>query len=170
MKSKKNIVLIGMMGSGKSTIGIILSKKLKRKFIDIDVKVQETEGMTISEIFKKYGEDYFRKIEEKISLKYLNVENSIVSLGGGGFTNLLIRKRCQKTSLSFWLNWKNETIIARIYKSKKRPLVMKLKKEEINNLIKERSKIYELSDYKINCDKLDKVEIINKILDIYENK
>ena len=139
MKSKKNIVLIGMMGSGKSTIGIILSKKLKRKFIDIDVKVQETEGMTIS-------------------------------LGGGGFTNLLIRKRCQKTSLSFWLNWKNETIIARIYKSKKRPLVMKLKKEEINNLIKERSKVYELSDHKINCDKLDKDQIINKIIDIYENK
>ncbi len=114
MKSKKNIVLIGMMGSGKSTIGIILSKKLKRKFIDIDVKVQETEGMTISEIFKKYGEDYFRK--------------------------------------------------------KKRPLVMKLKKEEINNLIKERSKVYELSDHKINCDKLDKDQIINKIIDIYENK
>lgn len=170
MKSKKNIVLIGMMGSGKSSIGKILSKKLNISFIDIDRKIEEVESLSISDIFKKNGENYFRKIEEKISLKYLKSENNIISLGGGGFINLSIRKFCQKTCLSFWLNWKNETIIARIYKSKKRPLVMKLKKEEINNLIKERSKVYELSDHKINCDKLDKDQIINKIIDIYENK
>ena len=170
MKSKKNIVLIGMMGSGKSTIGKILSKKLNINFIDIDRKIEEVESLSISDIFKKKGENYFRKIEEKISLKYLKSGNNVISLGGGGFINSLIRKLCQKTSLTFWLNWKNEIIIKRIYKSKKRPLVMNLTKDNINNLIKERSKIYELSDYKINCDKLDKDQIINKILDIYENK
>ena len=170
MKSKKNIVLIGMMGSGKSTIGKILSKKLNISFIDIDRKIEEVESLSISDIFKKNGENYFRKIEEKISLKYLRSENNVISLGGGGFINSSIRKFCQKTSLSFWLNWKNETIIKRIYKSKKRPVVMNLTRDKINSLIKERSKVYELSDYKINCDKLDKVQIINKILDIYENK
>ncbi len=170
MKSKKNIVLIGMMGSGKSSIGKILSKKLNISFVDIDRKIEEVESLSISDIFKKNGENYFRKIEEKISLKYLNSENNVISLGGGGFINSSIRKFCQKTCLSFWLNWKNETIIKRIYKSKKRPVVMNLTKDKIISLIKERSKIYELSDYKINCDKLDKVQIINKILDIYENK
>ena len=159
-----------MMGSGKSTIGKILSKKLNINFIDIDRKIEEVESLSISDIFKKKGENYFRKIEEKISLKYLKSGNNVISLGGGGFINSLIRKLCQKTSLTFWLNWKNEIIIKRIYKSKKRPLVMNLTKDNINNLIKERSKIYELSDYKINCDKLDKDQIINKILDIYENK
>ena len=170
MKSKKNIVLIGMMGSGKTSIGKILSKKLNTSFIDIDRKIEEVESLSISDIFRKNGENYFRKIEEKISLKYLKSENNVISLGGGGFINSSIRRFCQKTCLSFWLNWKNETIIKRIYKSKKRPIVMNLTKDKINNLIKERSKIYGLSNYKINCDKLDKVQIINKILDIYENK
>ena len=170
MKSNKNIVLIGMMGSGKSSIGKILSKKLKLTYVDIDNKIEESEDLKISEIFKKYGENYFRKIEEKISLKYLSSENSIISLGGGGFLNTSIRKICEKNCFTFWLDWKNETIIKRIYKSKKRPLAINLNKGQINNLIKERSKFYRLSDYKINCDKLDKAEIINKILDIYENK
>ena len=170
MKSNKNIVLIGMMGSGKSSIGKILSKKLNFTFIDIDQKIEEFENSKISEIFKKNGENYFRKIEEKISLKFLTSENSIISLGGGGFINVSIRKMCEKNCLSFWLNWKNETIIKRIYKSKKRPLVMKLTKTQITNLIKERSKIYCLSNHRVDCDKLDKTEIINKILEIYENK
>ena len=170
MKSKKNIVLIGMMGSGKSSIGKILSKKLNISFIDIDRKIEEVESLSISDIFKEKGENHFRKIEEKVSLKYLKYEKNVISLGGGGFLNSSIRKLCQRTCLSFWLNWKNETIINRIYKSKKRPMVMNLSKDKINNLIRERSKIYELSNYKINCDKLDKVQIINKILDIYENK
>lgn len=170
MKSNKNIVLIGMMGSGKTSIGKILSKKLKLTFVDIDQKIEESEGLKVSEIFKKYGEKYFRKIEEKISLKFLSLENFIISLGGGGFINASIRKMCTKNCISFWLDWKDETIINRIYKSKKRPLATRLTKGQINNLIKERSKFYSLSDHKINCDKLDKVEIINKILDIHENK
>ena len=170
MKSKKNIVLVGMMGSGKSSTGKILSKKLKFTFVDIDQKIELYENLCISEIFEKYGESYFRKIEEKISLKFLSLENLVISLGGGGFLNTPIRKMCEKNCLSFWLNWKNETIIKRIYKSKKRPLAINLNKAQINKLIKERSKFYCLSDYKINCDKLDKVEIINKILYIYENK
>ena len=77
---------------------------------------------------------------------------------------------CKKNCISFWLDWKNETIIKRIYKSKKRPLAINLTKSQINNLIKERSKFYSLSSHRINCDKLDKVEIINKIIDIYEYK
>ena len=75
MNSKKNIVLIGMMGSGKSTIGSILSKKLNKKIIDIDRMIEKSEEAQISEIFKKKGEDYFRKIEEKISIKFLNNNN-----------------------------------------------------------------------------------------------
>ena len=170
MKSKKNIVLIGMMGSGKSSIGKILSKRLNLNFIDIDRKIEEDEVTSISDIFKKNGEDYFRKIEEKISLKYLKSANSVISLGGGGFINSVIRKFCKKTSTSFWLNWNNDTIIKRIYRSKKRPLAIKLNKNQINNLINERSKIYKLSDHEIKCEKLDKVQIINKIINVYEDK
>ena len=77
MEIKKNIALIGMMGSGKSTIGNLLAKKLGAVLIDIDQKIEEVESLTISNIFKQYGENYFRKIEEKISLKFLKSENFV---------------------------------------------------------------------------------------------
>ena len=96
MESKKNIVLIGMMGSGKSLVGKIVSKKLNLDFIDIDNKIEERENRTIFDIFKKNGESYFRKIEEDLSIKYLKLENKVISLGGGGYINPNIRKKCLK--------------------------------------------------------------------------
>jgi len=169
MKSKKNIVLIGMMGSGKSLIGKILSKKLNLEFIDIDNKIEESEEKTILDIFKKKGENYFRRIEEYLSLNYLALENKIISLGGGGYINPKIRKQCIKNNISVWLNWKDETLIERIKNSKKRPMVFKLNTSEIKKLISDRSKIYNLSDYKINCDRLNKNQIVKKIIKLYEN-
>ena len=166
---KKNIVLIGMMGSGKSSIGKILSEKLKLDFIDIDTKIQEVENYTIAEIFSKRGESYFRKIEEDISISYLKLKNKIISLGGGGYINPNIRKQCIKNCISVWLNWKHETLINRIKKSKKRPLAMKLNPLEIKKLIVERSKIYNSSEFKIYCDKLEKSQIVKKIIKIYAN-
>ena len=169
MESKKNIVLVGMMGSGKSLIGKILSKELSLDFIDIDDKIEKSENRTVFDIFKKNGETYFRKIEEDMSIKYLQLENKVISLGGGGYINSNIRKKCFKNSISIWLNWKHETLINRIKNSKKRPLAIKLNSIEIKKLIIERSKIYNLSDYKINCDKLNKKEIAKKIIKIYAN-
>ena len=169
MKSKKNIVLVGMMGSGKSVIGKMLAKKVKLEFIDIDNKIEKNQKNTISEIFKKRGENYFRKIEENISITFLKLENKIISLGGGGYINSNIRKQCMNNCLSIWLNWKPEVLINRIKNNKKRPLASSLSTNEIKKLIKERSKIYNLSDHQIICDKLEKNQIVNKIIKIYEN-
>ena len=169
MKLNKNLVLVGMMGSGKSSIGKILSKKLEFEFIDTDNKIEQIEKKTISEIFKKKGEKYFRRIEEVISLKFLKLNNKVIALGGGGYINSNIRKYTLKKCISIWLDWKNETLINRIRNSKKRPLAMKLNNLELQKLIIKRSMIYNLSDYKINCDKLDKKQIIEKIINFYEN-
>jgi len=169
MKLNKNIVLVGMMGSGKSSIGKILSKKLEFEFIDTDNKIEEIEKKTISEIFKNNDEKYFRNVEEVISLKLLKLNNKVIALGGGGYINPTIRKYILNKCISVWLDWKNETLINRIKNSKKRPLAMKLNNLELHKLITKRSTIYNLSDYKINCDKLDRKQIVEKIIYLYEN-
>ena len=169
MKLNKNLVLVGMMGSGKSSIGKILSKKLQYEFIDTDNKIEHIEKKTISEIFKLNGEKYFRNIEEIISLKFLKLNNKVIALGGGGYINSNIRKYVQKKCISVWLDWKNETLINRIKNSKKRPLAIKLDNLKLKSLIIKRSAMYNLSDYRINCDKLNKKEIVEKIINLYEN-
>ena len=169
MKLYKNLVLVGMMGSGKSLIGKILSRKLNFDFIDTDSQIEEKEKIAIPEIFKINGEKYFRDVEELISLKSLELNNKVIALGGGGYINPAIRKFTLQNCISFWLNWKNETLINRIKNSKKRPLAMKLNNLELNNLIGKRSTTYNLSDYKINCDKLSKKEIVKKIIELYES-
>jgi len=168
MNSNKNLVLLGMMGSGKSSIGNLISKKLNLPFIDVDNLISESSGMSILEIFEKKGEKYFRNLEEKITLKSLKKIKSIISLGGGGFINDKIRKEVLANHSSFWLNWEESILIKRIKNSKKRPLAFKSTEQELSEIIKTRSKIYTNAQFKINCNKRTKTEIIKKIIKIYE--
>ena len=167
---KKNLVLIGMMGSGKSTIGKEISKKRSLKFQDTDQLIESHEKMKIREIFDQKGEDFFRSLEEKIVLKTLKVSGQVIALGGGSFINKKIRYEVLKNSVSFWLNWKNDVILKRIKSSKKRPKLDFLNDKDILKLINLRSKIYFKADCKINCDNLNKFQIAKKILKIYETK
>ena len=168
MNSNKNLVFLGMMGSGKSSIGDLVSKELDLPFIDIDSLIVENSGMSISEIFEKKSEDYFRGLEEKITLKALKNNKHIISLGGGGFINAKIRKEILANHFSFWLNWDETILIKRIKNSKKRPLAFKSTDQEIRTIIKDRSKIYTNAQFKINCNKLTKTVIVKKIIKIYE--
>ena len=167
---KKNLVLIGMMGSGKSTIGKEISKKSSLKFQDTDQLIESHEKMKIREIFDQKGEDFFRSLEEKIVLKNLKISGQVVALGGGSFINKNIRSEVLKNSVSFWLNWKNDVILKRIKSSKKRPKLDFLNDKDILKLINLRAKIYFKADCKINCDNLNKFQIAKKILKIYETK
>ena len=157
-----------MMGSGKSSIGSLVAKKLQLNFIDIDNEIETELGLSIKKIFETKGENYFRKFEEKITLKKLKLNPVVISLGGGAFTNRNIRKEIIKNHLSFWLNWSDEILVNRIKNSKKRPLVSNASENEIIDLIKKRSNIYSKALYKIECDSLTKKEIVKKILNIYE--
>ena len=169
MKSKENLVFLGMMGSGKSSIGILVAKKLKLNFIDIDNEIENNLGITINKIFEKKGEDYFRKIEEKITLNKLKLSSSVISLGGGAFTNKNIRKEVLTYNLSFWLNWSDRILLNRIKNSKKRPLVINSTENKLIELIKKRSSTYSKALYEIKCDNLTKNEIVDKIIKIYES-
>ena len=170
MESKENIVFLGMMGSGKTSIGILTSKKLNLQFYDIDQVIEKDLNMSISDIFEKKGEKFFRDIEEKTTLKILKKKKIIISLGGGAFINKKIRDEILKNHLSFWLNWSSKTLIQRIQNNKKRPIALKSNPSELLDLIKRRSVTYSRSKYKINCEQLSKNEIVNKIIYIYENK
>ena len=167
MESNKNLVLVGMMASGKSTIGYLLSKKLNLEFVDIDKHIENETGLKITEIFKKKGEKYFREVEEKITINFMKLPNKVVALGGGGFMNERIRRETLSKHISFWLSWNNLTLINRLKANKKRPIVKNSSEKEIKKIIEERSKFYHMSNFKINCEKLHKNEIVKKILKIY---
>ena len=101
---KKNLVLTGMMGVGKSTIGKNLAKQLSLRFVDIDKIIEKKDGLSINRIFKTKNEAYFRKLENDISLQELQKNSSVISLGGGAFLNKSIRNCVKKTAISFWLD------------------------------------------------------------------
>jgi shikimate kinase len=168
MKSKENIVFLGMMGSGKTSIGFLISKKLKLEFFDIDQIIEKELNMKISKIFETKGEKFFREIEEKITFKILKKRNVIISLGGGAFINNKIRKEILINHLSFWLKWDSKILIKRIRNSFKRPMAMKATNIELIDLINKRSNIYSKALYKVDCNNLKKNEIVNKILNLYE--
>ena len=168
MDSKKNLVLLGMMASGKSTIGVSLSKKLGFKFYDIDKIIEKEMQMTVADIFHQKSESFFRSLEEKTVLKVLQNKRSVISLGGGAFFNDKIRKEIIINHVSFWLNWSSKTLVNRIRKSAKRPIANKLTNKELINLIYKRKKIYTKARFKINCDKLSKQQILLNIQRAYE--
>ena len=168
MKSKENLVFLGMMGSGKSSIGLLIAKKLKLNFIDVDKEIEKELDLSISKIFEIKGENFFRKFEEKITLKKLKLDCAVISLGGGAFTNKNVRQEVLKNHISFWLNWDDETLLNRIKNSKKRPLAFNSTKNELIDLLKKRSNTYSKALYEIKCDGLSKSEIVKKVLRNYE--
>ena len=165
----KNLILTGMMGVGKSTIGKKLAKKLKYNFTDLDKLIEIRENLSINLIFKNKGEDYFREIERSIALQELKKKKSVIALGGGAYLDKSIRISAKKLSLSFWLDVNVDILIKRLSRTKKRPL---LYKKNIGDTIKkiylERKKTYNEADFRIKCTFLTSDEIINKILELYE--
>jgi shikimate kinase/shikimate kinase/3-dehydroquinate synthase len=167
---KKNLVLTGMMGVGKSTIGRMLAKKLKLKFIDIDRLIEKKQNSVINEIFEKKGENYFRKIEKQISLEELKKDGLVIALGGGAFVDPIIRKEVSNTSISFWLDLNPKILVTRLKNAKMRPLLKQGNLEQkINKIYSQRKKIYSESDFKIKCDSLKVEELVNRIIELYED-
>ncbi len=165
---KKSLVLTGMMGVGKSTIGRLLAKKLRFKFIDVDRLIERQEKRSIKKIFDVDGEEYFRKIEEKVTLKILKNKSSIIALGGGAFINNEIRKEIIKNCCSIWLNLSLELLIKRYKRNNKRPLLERNNLEsEVKKILQSRKKIYALANFKINCDNMNKKDVVQKILNLY---
>jgi len=167
---KKNLVLLGMMAVGKTTLGKLVAKKQGMKFVDTDLCIEKRCSMKISEIFKKKGEKFFRLEEKLETLKFLKKDNCVIALGGGAFVDKIIRNNILKNAISVWLDVNLITLNKRIKWNNKRPLLdSKNTQKKLNELYYDRKVIYKLANYKINCDNLNKNIIVKKIINFYEN-
>ena len=162
----KTIVLIGMMGSGKTSVGKELAKKLNVAFIDIDQEIEKKYQMNIPEIFQTKGESFFRKIEENVSCKLINGKPCVISIGGGGFLNKKIRSKIKINATSIWINTSLDKIYQRLKESKnKRPLLnYKNLKKSIKEIYDKRKPVYKKANYKIQIKSDNKKIIVENII------
>lgn len=163
---EQNIVFIGFMGVGKTTIGKLVAKKLYRDFVDVDVVIEEEFGMSPTEIFKTYGEKAFRDKEKEIINDLCQKKLQILSLGGGAFLQEEIRKVCLANSIVIfldlsWEQWKDR--ISLIIDS--RPVLQGKTLEEVEQLFYERQEIYTLHNSKVQTDNQNEEEVANYIVD-----
>jgi shikimate kinase len=149
----KPIVLIGMMGTGKSTIGRKLAHKLNLKFYDSDRVIEEREGLSVVDIFDFRGEDYFRQKEQDVIAEIINYGPVVLSTGGSSFTQDNVRNLIKEKAISVWLAADLETLYPRIARRNTRPeLNCDNKKEVLAQLIAEHTPYYEQADIKIDSN------------------
>ena len=168
----KNIVLVGMPASGKTTIGKLLAENLRGySFIDTDYVVETTQGLLISEIFAEKGEDYFRMLETNALKSVLARENQIISTGGGIILKEENRQLLKENSFVVYLKTDILTLCKRAEKSTARPLLNGgEQKKKIETLLNQREALYEnVSDFIVNTENKNKTEIINDIIEKYIN-
>ncbi len=126
--------------------------------------------LSIPEIFEKKGEEFFRKIEEEISLDCVKEQNLVVALGGGAFMNKKIRENTKKLCVSIWLDLNFEELFKRIKMNKRRPLLnSNNSRKDVEKIYEKRKETYALADYKVDCNLKSREEIAKEILKIYEN-
>lgn len=163
----KTIVLIGMMGSGKTTIGKLLGEKLTLRSIDIDVIIEQNEKKTVSEIFQNEGEKYFRNIERETIKKNFTNKDLIISLGGGAFEDQLTQELLLKNSTVIYLKTSPNVILERIKNNTNRPLLKnQMTVEKIQSIILQRQKNYELANITILTDNKNTDRIVEEILGV----
>ena len=165
----KLITLIGMMGSGKTSCGSVLAKKLDVSFIDIDNIIESEANLKISEIFNKFGEKYFRSLEENVIFfkvnQYLKQNlKAIISLGGGGFESEKTRKFLLNNTKVIWLNTDVKVLSKRIGNAFNRPMIKGNVETNIEMLLNKRINNYQKSHIKINTDNVSINELCDKII------
>ena len=170
--SGNNIVLVGHMGSGKTSIGMNLSKKINYKFIDTDKEIEDESKMTIRDFFSENGEKDFRKFEERVTKKILKENKwSVIALGGGSFENEKTRSLILKENFSIWLKCSLKTLYYRCNNLNTRPLLKgKNIRNEISKLDKIRKKNYMKSNLTVDVSRKTKSKIIQEIINSLQNE
>jgi len=159
------IVLVGLMGAGKTTIGRRLANELGLDFVDSDNEIVEAAECSIADIFELYGEPIFRDLEKRVILRLLDKEPIILATGGGAFMNAEVRQAIKSKAISIWLKADIEVLLERVGRRNNRPLLEQGDKREIlSKLLEERSPIYAEADFAVNSGSGGHDAIVGEIL------
>ena len=168
---KKNIIITGFMGTGKSVVAQQLACKLKMEFIDMDRIIEERQGTSIADIFARYGEKYFRAQENKLVKELSQKENVVIATGGGTLLSSDNARILSQRGQIICLYADSQTIYNRVKRKNNRPLLKgKNVSSEINRLLEERKKIYDNIKWKIDTTNLNIQEVTDKIIALLKSE
>ena len=162
---KRLVVLVGMMGAGKSTIGRRLAARLNLRYIDADTEIEAAAGMSIPEIFEAHGEPHFRDGEARVIARLLDAGPAVLATGGGSFMREETRRRITEKAVSIWLKADPEVIMRRVRRRADRPLLQTVDPAAtVNRLISEREPIYQHADLTISSREVPHDKIVDECL------
>lgn len=167
--NKRNIVLVGFMGTGKTTIGRLLSEQTGMPLVDMDSMIEERAGKSINAIFAEDGEPHFRKLERDMAIELASRGNQVVSTGGGIVLNADNIADYEKTGLVVCLLASSKTILERVLHDNTRPLLAGDKQEKIIQLLETRRPLYKAIKLSIDTEGLEPELIAAKIITLYES-
>lgn len=161
----RSIVLVGLMGAGKSTVGRRLASKLGLPFMDADHEIEAAAGMSIPDIFSIYGEDYFRDGERRVIARLLQEGPLVLATGGGAFMSEETRTRVAQSGISVWLKADVEVLMRRVRKRTNRPLLQNADPEgTMRRLIEIRHPVYATADLTVESHEAPHERIVNEIM------
>jgi len=164
---QRSIVLVGMMGAGKSSIGRRLASRLGLTFVDADSEIEAAAGMSIPEIFATHGEPYFRSGEARVIARLLEHGPQVLATGGGSFMNPDTRAAIRRNGVSVWLKAEFEVLVRRVRRrSADRPMLQGDPAERLRHLIDERYPVYAEADITVMSRDVPHETIVNEMIEI----
>lgn len=162
---KRNLILVGLMGAGKSSVGRIVATQLGIPFIDTDAEIERVSRMSIPELFASYGEQEFRALESRVIKRILRTGPRVVSTGGGAFINDRTRRFIKRGGLSLWLKADLDVLWERVNKRDTRPLLKtENPKKTLEDLMNARYPIYAEADMTVMSRDVRKEKMANEVL------
>lgn len=164
-KLDKTLVLVGMMGAGKTSVGRRLASGLGVPFRDADAEIELAAGCTINEIFERFGEPAFRDGERKVIARLLTEQPHVLATGGGAFIDPETRARVKELAISIWLRARLDLLMERVQRKDHRPLLRNSdSRATLERLLKEREPVYAEADIIIESDEGPHEAVVKRIL------
>ncbi|HEY7764354.1 MAG TPA: shikimate kinase [Aestuariivirgaceae bacterium] len=161
----RSVVLVGLMGAGKSTVGRRLAQKLGLTFVDADAEIERAAGKAVPDIFREHGEQYFREGERKVIARLLEAGSQVLATGGGAYMNEETRKNIARLGISVWLKAELPLLMKRVRRRDNRPLLAAEEPEEVmHKLITQRYPVYEMADITVESRDVPHSAIVSDVI------